>query len=70
MVAWRYEISFLIFHSFASFTREIFFNTWREIPRGHVTSSIYKRTHVWSHVNFTTIQFRDIWALIQYIRQN
>ena len=30
MAAWRYEISLLelkIFHSFAAFTREIFFNT-------------------------------------------
>ena len=35
MVAWRYEISLLvlkkIFHSFAALTREIFFNTRREI---------------------------------------
>ena len=43
MVTWRYEISLLmlkkIFHSFASLTREIFFNTRREIflsPWGHV----------------------------------
>ena len=35
MVAWRYKISLLelkkIFHSFAALTREIFFNTRREI---------------------------------------
>ena len=35
MVAWRYESSLLvlkkIFHSFPAFTREIFFNTRREI---------------------------------------
>ena len=35
MVAWRYEISLLvlkrIFHSFATLTHEIFFNTRREI---------------------------------------
>ena len=34
MTAWRYEISLLvlkIFHSFAALTREIFFNTRREI---------------------------------------
>ena len=35
MVAWRYEISLLvlkkIFHSFAAFTREIFFKTRRQI---------------------------------------
>ena len=35
MVAWRYEISLLvlknIIHSFAVLTREIFFNTQREI---------------------------------------
>ena len=35
MVAWRYEICLLvltkIFHSFAALTREIFFNTLREI---------------------------------------
>ena len=35
MLAWRYEISLLvlkkIFHSFALLTREIFFNTRREI---------------------------------------
>ena len=34
IAAWRYEISLLvlkIFHSFAALTREIFFNTRREI---------------------------------------
>ena len=35
MVAWRYEISLLvlkkIYHSFTALTREIFFNTRREI---------------------------------------
>ena len=34
MAAWRYEISLLvlkILHSFAALTREIFFNTQREI---------------------------------------
>ena len=34
MTAWRYEISLLVlktFHSFATLTREIFFNTGREI---------------------------------------
>ena len=34
MAAWRYEISLLvlkIFHLFAALTREIFFNTRREI---------------------------------------
>ena len=35
MVAWRYEISLLVlkkmFHSFAALSREIFFNTRREI---------------------------------------
>ena len=34
MATWRYEISLLvlkIFHSFAVLTREIFFNTRREI---------------------------------------
>ena len=35
MVAWRHEISLLvlkkIFHSFAALSREIFFNTRREI---------------------------------------
>ena len=35
MVSWRYEMSLLvlkkIFHSFAALTREIFFNTRREI---------------------------------------
>ena len=35
MVAWRYEISLLVlkkmFHSFAELSREIFFNTRREI---------------------------------------
>ena len=34
MAAWRYEISLLelkIFHSFAALTREICFNTGREI---------------------------------------
>ena len=34
MAAWRYEISLLelkIFHSFAALTREIFFNSRREI---------------------------------------
>ena len=35
MVAWRYEIFFLvlkkIFHSLAALTREIFFNTRREV---------------------------------------
>ena len=34
MAAWRYKISLLvlkIFHSFAALTREIFFNTQREI---------------------------------------
>ena len=48
MVAWRYEISLLmlkIFHSFSALTREIFFNTQREISYlrvgGHVISSIY-----------------------------
>ena len=31
-----------LFHPFAALTREIFFNTRREIfPRGHVISSIY-----------------------------
>ena len=42
MVAWKYEISLLvlkkIFHSFATLTREIFFNTRREIS--YVISSI------------------------------
>ena len=34
MAAWRYEISLLVlktFHSFAALTREIFFNSRREI---------------------------------------
>ena len=34
MAAWRYEISLLvlkIFHLFAALTREIFFNTQKEI---------------------------------------
>ena len=34
MAAWRYKISLLvlkIFHSFTALTREIFFNTRREI---------------------------------------
>ena len=34
MAAWRYKISLLvlkIFHSFATLTREIFFNTRRKI---------------------------------------
>ena len=38
MVAWRYKISLLllkIFHLFATLTREIFFNTQREILYHH-----------------------------------
>ena len=37
-----------IFHSFAALTREIFFNTRREISRGHVISSIYSTNTFWS----------------------
>ena len=51
MVAWRYEISFLvlktIFHLFAALTREIFFNTWRQIS---YLCAVMQRSR--THLNF------------------
>ena len=47
MAAWRYKISLLvlkIFHSFATLTREIFFNT--PTPRGNVISSMYDKIDI------------------------
>ena len=51
MAAWRYEISLLllkIVHSFPALTREIFFNTPREIfvsPSGHVMFYLSYKHH-------------------------
>ena len=70
MAARRYEISLLvlkkIFHSFASLTREIFFNTRREISylrARHVISSLYICIYIYIYIFFfflagTYIQLR------------
>ena len=71
MAAWRYEISLLalkkIFHSFAALTREIFFNTRREISylREHVISSIYVIT-IKIKQNETKFAYSKVYALQKF----